>query len=114
MGCVFSINNSTAINNDISLTPLPNTTLRKIKTDSYLNGFEDTNNSKIVHNNNEMINNLSSLNLGPIKYILKLKNGKEIEILSQHLDKLISNIKGFLFRKKYEEYLKTQLMDNTN
>ena len=61
-----------------------------------------------------MINNLSSLNLGPIKYILKLKNGKEIEILSQHLDKLISNIKGFLFRKKYEEYLKTQLMDNTN
>ena len=114
MGCVFSNKNNTAYNNEISLTPLPNTSLRKIRTDSYLVGLEDTNNSKIVHNNNENINNLSSLNFGPIKYKLKLKNGREIEILSQHVDKLFSVIKGFLFRKKYEEYLKTQLMDHTN
>ena len=114
MGCVFSTNNNTVFNNDISLTPLPNTSLRKIKTDSYLIGIEDTNNSKVVHNNNEIFNNLSSLNFGPTKYKLQLKNGKEIEILSLHLNKLLSMIKGFLFRKKYEEYLKTQLMDNTN
>ena len=114
MGCVFSAKNNIVFTNEISLTPLPNGSIRKIRTDSYLNGLEDTNNSKIVHNNNEMINNLSSLNFGPIKYKLQLKNGKEIEILSKHLSKLLGVIKGFLFRKKFEEYLKTQLMDYTN
>lgn len=114
MGCVFSAKNNLILKNEISLTPLPNNTLRKIKTDSYVVGLEDTNNSKRVHNNNEGINNLSSLNFGPINYKIKLKNGKEMEVPTQYLNKIFYSIKGFLFRKKFEEYLKTQLMDYTN
>ena len=113
MGCVFSAKNN-IMKNEISLTPLPNNTLRKIKTDSYAVGLEDTDNSKRAHNNNERINNFSSLNFGPIKYKIKLRNGKEMEVLPQQLNKLLASIKGFLFRKKFEEYLKTQLMDYTN
>ena len=113
MGCVFSTKNN-IIKNEISLTPLSNNTLRKIKTDSYAVGLEDTDNSKRAHNNNERINNFSSLNFGPIKYKIKLKNGKEMEVFPNQLNKLIASIKGFLFRKNFEEYLKTQLMDHTN
>ena len=113
MGCVFSAKNN-IIKNEISLTPLPNNSIRKIKTDSYAVGLEDTDNSKRANNNNERINNFSSLNFGPIKYKIKLKNGKEMEILQQQLNKLLGLIKGFLFRKKFEVYLKIQLMDYTN
>ena len=114
MGCVFQAKNNIKLKNEISLTPLPNaTTLRKIKTDSYAVGLEETNNSQRVHNNNhERINNLLLFNNIPIK--VQLKNGKEVDVLPYHFDKLYSVIKGFLFRKKYEEYLKTQLMDFTN
>ena len=35
-------------------------------------------------------------------------------VLPYHINKLCGVIKGFLFRKKYEDYLKTQLMDHTN
>ena len=113
MGCVFQANNNIKLKNEISLTPLPYTSLRKIKTDSYPIGLEETNNSKRVHNNNhERINNLFSINNIPIK--VQLKSGKEVDVLPYHLDKLYSAIKGFLFRKKYDDYLKTQLMDYTN
>ena len=115
MGCVFSDKNDLILKNDISLTPLPKSSIRKIRTDSYVLGLEDTNNSKAANKNyNERINNLSSLNYGPVKYSLHLKIGKEMEVLPYHLTKLYSVIKGFLFRKKYEDYLKTQLMDYTN
>ena len=114
MGCVFKTQNNIIIKNEISLAPLPNSSIRKVKTDSFLVGLEDTNNSKHVHNNDEITYNLSSLNFRPIKYKLQLKNGKEMEVLAHHLNKLLSSIKGFLFRKKYDDYLKTQLMDYTN
>ena len=114
MGCVFKTQNNIIIKNEISLAPLPNSSIRKVKTDSFLVGLEDTNNSKHVHNNDEITYNLSSLNFRPIKYKLQLKNGKEMEVLAHHLNKLFSSIKGFLFRKKYDDYLKTQLMDYTN
>ena len=115
MGCVFSANNDLNLKNEISLTPLPKSSIRKIKTDSYAYGLEDTNNSKIVNkNHNEKIFNLSSLNFGPVKYNLHLKNGKEMVVLPYHINKLCAIVKGFLFRKKYEDYLKTQLMDHTN
>ena len=114
MGCVFSAKNNLIFKNEISLTPLPNNNIRKIKTDSYIVGLDDTNNSRRVHNNNERINNLSSLNFGPIKYKIRLKSGKEMEVPTQHLNKIFYAIKGFLFRKKFDEYLKTQLMDYTN
>ena len=114
MGCVF-YNKNELLKNEISLTPLPHSFLRKIKTDSYVYGLEEKNNSKIVNkNHNEKINTLSSLNYGPIKYSVHLKNGREMVILPYHINKLCSAIKGFLFRKKYEDYLKTQLMDRTN
>ena len=113
MGCVFLAKNNIKLKNEISLTPLSYTSLRKIKTDSYPIGLEETNNSKRVHNNNhERINNLFSINNIPIK--VQLKSGKEVDVLPYHLDKLYSAIKGFLFRKKYDDYLKTQLMDYTN
>ena len=114
MGCVFTTKNNIIIKNEISLAPLPKSTIRRIKTDSFPFGFENTNNSKHVHNNDEIIYNLSSLNFGPIKYKLQLKNGKEMEVLANSLNKLFGSIKGFLFRKKYDDYLKTQLMDYTN
>ena len=113
MGCVFQAKNNIKLKNEISLTPLSYTSLRKIKTDSYAVGLEETNNSKRVHNNSHVrINNLFSINNIPIK--VQLKSGKEVDILPYHLDKLYSAIKGFLFRKKYDDYLKTQLMDYTN
>jgi hypothetical protein len=108
-------NNNLNLKNEISLTPLPKSSIRKIKTDSYAYGLEDTNNSKIVNkNHNEKIINLSSLNFGPVKYNLHLKNGKEMVVLPYLINKLCAVVKGFLFRKKYEDYLKTQLMDHTN
>ena len=81
--------------------------------------MEDTNNSKIVNNNNmERNNNLSSLNFGHIKCDdFQMKNSKEMELSPFYINKIIkisSYVKGFLFRKKYDEYLKTQLMDYTN
>ena len=114
MGCVFNAKNNIILKNEISLTPLPNTKLRKIKTDSYVFALEETYNSKRVYNNNERINNLSSLDFKHIKYQVQFKDGKEMEVSPHQLNKLYGVIKGFLFRKKYEEYLKTQLMDYTN
>ena len=115
MGCVLSAKNNIILKNEISLTPLPKSSIRKIKTDSYVYGVEDTNNSKIVNkNHNEKNDNFSSLQYGPIKYNLHLKNGREMVVLPYHINKLCGVIKGFLFRKKYEDYLKTQLMDHTN
>ena len=114
MGCVFTSQNDLIQKNEISLTPLPNSSIRKIRTDSYGIGMEETNNSKAVINNNEQINNFSSLNLGTIKYKIQFKNGREMEVVPYLMNKLCSHIKGFLFRKKYDEYLKTQLLDYTN
>ncbi len=81
--------------------------------------MEDTNKSKIVNNNNmERNNNLSSLNFGHIKCDdFQMKNSKEMELSPFYINKIIkisSHVRGFLFRKKYDEYLKTQLMDYTN
>ena len=80
--------------------------------------MEDTNKSKIVNNNNiERNNNLSSLNFGHITCDLQMKNSQEMELSPFYINKITkisSHIRGFLFRKKYDEYLKTQLMDYTN
>ena len=118
MGCVFISHNDITQKNEISLTPLPNTSIRKIRTDSYGVGMEDTNKSKIVNNNNiERNNNLSSLNFGHITCDLQMKNSQEMELSPFYINKITkisSHIRGFLFRKKYDEYLKTQLMDYTN
>ena len=83
MGCVFTSQNDLIQKNEISLTPLPNSSIRKIRTDSYGIGMEDTNNSKAVINNNEQINNFSSLNLGTIKYKIQFKNEANISIIGE-------------------------------
>lgn len=113
MGCVLTAKKNISSTNEISLASIPKSSIRQIKSDSFNLGIVETNNSKVVHkNNNETINNLSSLN--SIKYNLQLKNGREIVVLPNQLNKLFGAIKGFLFRKKYEDYLKTQLLDHTN
>ena len=119
MGCVFISHNDITQKNEISLTPLPNSSIRKIRTDSYGVGMEDTNKSKIVNNNNmERNNNLSSLNFGHIKCDdFQMKNSKEMELSPFYINKIIkisTHVRGMLFRKKYDEYLKTQLMDYPN
>ena len=115
MGCVFisKYNNNTQSQNEILLPPIEKN-IRKIKTDSFGNAFALTNNSKMVNNHRERINNFSSLEYAPLKYEIQLKSGRKFNISVYTLNKLISAIKGFLFRKKYDDYLKTKLLDYTN
>lgn len=112
MGCAFSSNKNITINNEISLTPIPRPPPRKTETDTKL---KEKSNSKNVYNNNtERLINNSSLNYGPVKYLIQFSNGKKVEIKPYQINLLIKVVRGFLFRKKYEEYIKTQLMDQAN
>ena len=112
MGCAFSSNKNITINNEISLTPIPRPPPRKTETDTKL---KQKSNSKNVYNNNtERLINNSSLNYGPVKYLIQFSNGKKVEIKPYQINLLIKVVRGFLFRKKYEEYIKTQLMDQAN
>ena len=57
----------------------------------------------LLYNNIGKIDNLKSVNLSPIMPIQNLENNKQY--LKQYLEnKLSANIKGFLFRKKYDDY----------
>ena len=65
------------------------------------------------NNNNGKNEIIKSFNLFPDIYSRELKYNKE-KAVDYLFYKLYANIKGFLFRKKYEDYLKTQLMDHAN
>ena len=110
MGCNFCSKNKIIYKNELSINNQNVTTnpLRKINTETYIFEVSDANNIQYEYNKDN-ISNLKSATLSPI--ILKSKKRLTEDELKI---KLVSNIKGFLFRKKYEDYLKTQLMDHTN
>jgi len=110
MGCNFCSKNKIIYKSELSINNpnLANYQIKKVNTESYIFEVSDTNNFQL-ENNKEKLSNLKSATLSPILLKAKKKlTPKELEI------KLIYNIKGFLFRKKFEDYLKTQLMDHTN
>ena len=88
---------------DYFITPLPEITVKKNKTTSYKISLENTNNSKLTNQNKNQ-------NQDSIKTYLN----KEIEFDQKQITLLTSNIRGFLFRKNYNESLKTELLDHTN
>ena len=81
------------VTNEISLTPIPDSTT-KIPTDSNQNI-----NKKNLNNNT--------------KYRIHLRKGS-IEVTLNQINKLCGIIKAFLFRKKFNQYLKNQLLDSTS
>ena len=105
MGCSFCQKSNIILNTELSFLKVP---IRKMDSEANLFSEQGTDNYKYSNNPTE-INNLKSVCISPIinRFDAKTKNNFLI-------DKLLANIKGFLFRKKYEEYLKTQLMDHTN
>ena len=106
MGCTFC-----NISNDLYFQNPPSKISSKgKKSESYIVG-DDTNNINST-NNKERIKNLKSLSYFPLKNKFLITDDKELKSIL--INKLLSNIKGFLLRKKYEEYLKTQLLDHTN
>ena len=100
MGCSFCTKNNIIINDKLSVINIQNFSIKKIDTEYIL--FKEGqlyNSNNNINNDN---NNISeSVNKEIINYLKKINN-------------IIRNIRGFLFRKKYEDYLKTQLMDHTN
>ena len=95
MGCVSASQKNNLINNEISLTPIPESS-EKIPLDS-----KRENNKKNININNNP------------KYRIHLKKG-DIEVSLNQINKLSAIIKSFLFRKKFKQELKTQLLDNTS
>ena len=110
MGCNFCSKNKIIYKNELSINNQNVTTnpLRKINTETYIFEVSDANNIQYEYNKDN-ISNLKSATLSPIVLKAKKRLTKDELII-----KLIWCIKGFLFRKKYEDYLKTKLMDHTN
>ena len=100
------------------------------------NNYSETNNqnydfsnqiieNKIKHNSSILSNSLSETNSATLlksntqyKQFYPLNNNfnssEKIIIINNKITLINSNIKGFLLRKKYKEYLKLDLMDFTN
>lgn len=112
MGCNFCSKNKIIYNNELSTnnTLLTNKQIKRINTESFIFEVSDTNNIQYENfNNKEKLSNLNSANPPPIDRKTKKKlTEDELKM------KLVYTIYGFLFRKKFEDYLKTQLMDHTN
>ena len=75
---------------------------------SYVNAENPLNTS----NNNSIINYIKMNNSNNINN--NLNNGVQNELLNNNTTKINSFIKGYLFRKKYKEYIKLDLMDFAN
>lgn len=110
MGCSFRSNNK----NELSFIPKKNYQIKDINVESSNISIEESCKNTFHDNNNSRIKSMKFPNISPIKNDFNPKIEKEEEYIIFLLNKLSSNIKGFLFRKKYEDYLKTQLMDHTN
>ena len=95
MGCIGASQKYLLVNNEISLTPIPDST-RKFPTE--------------INNDTNKINLNSNSNT---KYRIHLRKG-EVEVSLNQINKLCGIIKGFLFRKKFNQFLKTQLLDKTS
>ena len=112
MGCSFYSSNN-IVYNELSFIPLKYINTNKINTESYVFSVEDSDHFHFINNNIGKIDNLKSVNLSPIMPTQNLESNKQY--LKQYLEnKLSANIKGFIFRKKYDDYIKTELMDHTN
>ena len=112
MGCSIC-SKQNIIKKQISFGPLHNYHIKDINVESSNFSYEESNNNFPLNNKGKM-NNIQLINIFPIKKELYLEKNKEFVIITSLLNKLSACIKGFLFRKKYEDYLKTQLMDHTN
>ena len=67
--------------------------------------INNINNRSIIKENNSFINFHNNNNLN---------DTENIYIINQNISKINSIIRGYLFRKKFAEYLKVDLMDFTN
>ena len=117
MGCTFCSKNNFIIKNELSYIPFHDFGLKEMNFDTPNFTLEESEKYTFINNNNNdnKINNLKLINISPIKNIsYSEKKYIEAERFPYFLNKLSGNIKGFLFRKKYEDYLKTQLIDHTN
>ena len=100
MGCISASQKNVLLQNEISLTPIPDS-MDKIPLDSDANP-----NAK-----NEKLNSLNKNNI--TKYRIHLKRG-DVEISLNQINKLSAIIKDYLFRKKYNQFLKNHLLDYTS
>ena len=114
MGCSYcSKNNNILLKNELSFIHSQSCVLKElINSESY--AFSEESSNTKLFNNTIKKNNLKSVNVSPIKNELNTSNNNKDELFLYLVNKLCSYIKGFLFRKRYEEYLKTQLMDHAN
>ena len=113
MGCSFCSKQKIISQNQISFDYLKKNPLRDINVESSNFSYEESNNNFPINYKDKM-NNIKIINISPFKKEIYLEKNKEYDRKSYLINKLSAYIKGFLFRKKYEDYLKTQLMDHTN
>ena len=96
MGCISASQKNILLQNEISLTPIPDST-EKIPLDS---DFDPDKNNLNIKNS-------------ITKYRIHLKRG-DVEISLNQINKLSAIIKAYLFRKKFYQFLKNQLLDYTS
>lgn len=99
MGCISASQNNLIVQTEISLS----------------NNNNNNNNSNELLKRSQTEPNDSNINNSKriIKYRIHLKKG-EIEVNSLQINRLCGIIKGFLFRKKYNQFIKTKLLDYTS
>ena len=92
MACISASQKYVLVNNEISLTPIS----------------DSAGKNQNESNENKNKNNLNS----NTKYRIHLRKGS-VEVTLNQINKLCGLIKSFLFRKKFNQYLKNQLLDQT-
>jgi len=107
---VFSSNDDEETN--IKNYNFDNTKFNNINNKSIINPNNSLNTSSNINNSFLRYNNFNNSNSFNINNYLN--NIDKTNIINNKISMLNSIIKGYLFRKKFKEYLKTELMDYTN
>ena len=107
---VFSSNDNEETN--IKNYNFDNTKFNNINNKSIINPNNSLNTSSNINNSFLRYNNFNNFNSFNINNYLN--NIDKTNIINNKISMLNSIIKGYLFRKKFKEYLKTELMDYTN
>ena len=92
---------------DTNINNKNNVSNNNIKANISLNTSSNINNNSFLKYNN--FNNSNSFNINN-----NLNRAEKIDLINKKISIISSIIKGYLFRKKYKDYLKTDLMDYTN
>ena len=113
MGCSYCSKNNIPSKHELSFIHSQSCPLKEIINSESYAFSEESSNTKLFNNNTFKINNFKSLYFSPIKNDIAKSINKD-DIFHLLISKLCGYVKGFLFRKKYDDYLKTQLMDHAN